>query len=111
MSAFSFIFGISGYTLLSSLISLANKSLAQLIPFILLETTVFVVGSFIVWPYLGTNIAGAFSKSYPGINLLINPQEFLITLPYLKLIPNDKNLGFTLNSLCNIEQTALLAET
>ena len=48
MSSSSFEFGISGYTLLSSLISLANKSLAQLIPFIILETTVFVVGSFIV---------------------------------------------------------------
>ncbi|MBC9130868.1 hypothetical protein FcAc13_06040 [Frischella sp. Ac13] len=41
----------------------------------------------------------------------LNFQKILITLPYLKFIPDDKNLGFMLNSICNIGQTALLAET
>ena len=41
----------------------------------------------------------------------LKPQALLITLPYLKFIPDDKNLGFTFKSLCNIGQTALLAET
>ena len=41
----------------------------------------------------------------------LNSQEFLTTLPYLKYILDDKNLGFMLNSIYNIGQTALLAET
>ena len=41
----------------------------------------------------------------------LNSQEFLTTLPYLKYILDDKNLGFMLNSIYNIGQTDLLAET
>ena len=40
----------------------------------------------------------------------LNSQEFLTTLPYLKYILDDKNLGFMLNSIYNIGQTALLAD-
>ena len=40
----------------------------------------------------------------------LKPQALLITLPYLKFIPDDKNLGFTLNSSYSIAQTPLIDE-
>lgn len=48
---------MSGYTLLNSIISLANNCLALSIPFELLET--IPLGPFLVCPAFGTNIAGA----------------------------------------------------
>ena len=40
----------------------------------------------------------------------LKPQALLITLPYLKFIPDYENLGFTLKSHSKITQTALLTE-
>ena len=44
-------------------------------------------------------------------NKNLKTKDFLTTLEKLKSIPDYENLGFTITSLCNIAQTALLAET
>lgn len=41
----------------------------------------------------------------------INPKDFLIALENFPAIPDYQNLGFTLNSLCNILKTVLLTRT
>ncbi|CVK15992.1 hypothetical protein Ga0061079_104111 [Apibacter mensalis] len=44
-------------------------------------------------------------------NEKINPKNFLTFLHALVTIPNYENLGYTLTSIRNIAQTALLAES
>lgn len=44
-------------------------------------------------------------------NKNIDPKDFLISLQNFPAIPDYKNLGFTLNSLCNILKTVLLTRT
>lgn len=44
-------------------------------------------------------------------NKNLNPKDFLIALQNFPNIPDYKNLGFTLNSLCNVLKTVLLTRT
>lgn len=81
--------------------------------FYFVEFVVSDLPSFLILIFfiMTTNFSVNKNQKEDSSNKNLNPKEFLIALENFPAIPDYKNLGFTLNSLCNILKTVLLTRT